>query len=47
MFIANLLGWAKEEIHVFAARYRREIKSKNHHGYFLGKVVWAQKPNDA
>ncbi|KAI6758566.1 hypothetical protein HG530_010806 [Fusarium avenaceum] len=37
MFIANLLGWAKEEIHVFAARYRREIKSKNHHGYFLGK----------
>ncbi|KIL94136.1 hypothetical protein FAVG1_02698 [Fusarium avenaceum] len=47
MFIANLLGWAKEEIHVFAARYRREIKSKNHHGYFLGKVVWAQKPYDA
>ncbi|KAG5659824.1 hypothetical protein KAF25_002383 [Fusarium avenaceum] len=47
MFIANLLGWAKEEIHVFAARYRKEIKSKNHHGYFLGKVVWAQKPCDA
>ncbi|KAM0186730.1 hypothetical protein ACHAPA_011326 [Fusarium lateritium] len=46
MFIANLLGWSKEEIHVFAARYRREIKSKNHHGYFLGKVVWAQKPYD-
>ncbi|KAM0354923.1 hypothetical protein ACHAPU_000761 [Fusarium lateritium] len=47
MFIANLLGWTKEEIHVFGARYRREIKSKKHHGYFLGKVVWAQKPLDA
>ncbi|KAJ4033704.1 hypothetical protein NW758_011312 [Fusarium oxysporum] len=46
MFIANLLGWSKEEIHVFAARYRREIRSKKVHGYFRGKVVWAQKPLD-
>ncbi|KAF4967205.1 hypothetical protein FSARC_5212 [Fusarium sarcochroum] len=38
MFIANLLGWTKEETHVFAARYRREIKSRKIHGYFLGKV---------
>ncbi|KAI1011827.1 hypothetical protein LB503_004551 [Fusarium chuoi] len=44
MFIANLLGWSKEEIHVFAARYRREIRSTKVHGYFRGKVVWAQKP---
>ncbi|KAF5650286.1 methyltransferase [Fusarium sp. NRRL 25303] len=46
MFIANLLGWSKEEIHVFAARYRREIRSKKVHGYFRGQVVWAQKPLD-
>ncbi|TXB96058.1 hypothetical protein FocTR4_00016179 [Fusarium oxysporum f. sp. cubense] len=46
MFIANLLGWSREEIHVFAARYRREIRSKKVHGYFRGKVVWAQKPPD-
>ncbi|KAF4456156.1 hypothetical protein F53441_1640 [Fusarium austroafricanum] len=44
MFIANLLGWTKDEIHVFAAQYRREIRSKKHHGYFKAKVVWAQKP---
>ncbi|KAF4344584.1 phosphoethanolamine n-methyltransferase 3 [Fusarium beomiforme] len=44
MFIANLLGWTKEEIHVFAAQYRREIRSKTVHGYFRAKVVWAQKP---
>ncbi|KAF5549805.1 methyltransferase [Fusarium mexicanum] len=47
MFIANLLGWSNEEIHVFAARYRREIRSKKVHGYFRGKVVWAQKPLDS
>ncbi|KAF9772527.1 hypothetical protein IL306_009769, partial [Fusarium sp. DS 682] len=46
MFIANLLGWTKEEIHVFAAQYRREIRSKKVHGYFRAKVVWAQKPLD-
>ncbi|KAM5347371.1 hypothetical protein ACJ41O_010376 [Fusarium nematophilum] len=44
MFIANLLGWSKAEIDVFGAHYRREIKSKKIHGYFLQKVVWAQKP---
>ncbi|KAJ4249060.1 hypothetical protein NW762_012392 [Fusarium torreyae] len=47
MFMADFLGWTKEEIHIFAARYRREIKSKKIHGYFLGKVVWAQKPLDS
>ncbi|RSL60682.1 hypothetical protein CEP53_005349 [Fusarium sp. AF-6] len=44
MFIANLLGWSKEEVDVFGEHYRREIKSSKIHGYFLQKVVWAQKP---
>ncbi|KAF4973672.1 hypothetical protein FZEAL_9264 [Fusarium zealandicum] len=43
-FIANLLGWSEVEIRVFAAHYRREIKSKNIHGYSRQRVVWAQKP---
>ncbi|KAF5009420.1 hypothetical protein FDECE_4352 [Fusarium decemcellulare] len=47
MFIANLLGWSKQEIDVFAAHYRREIRSKKIHGHFLQKVVWAQKPLDS
>ncbi|RSL50186.1 hypothetical protein CEP54_012033 [Fusarium duplospermum] len=47
MFIANLLGWSKAEVDVFGEHYRREIKSNKIHGYFLQKVVWAQKPEAA
>ncbi|KPM41433.1 hypothetical protein AK830_g5122 [Neonectria ditissima] len=43
-FIANLLGWSKEEIDVFGAHYRREIRSKSIHAYFRQRVVWARKP---
>ncbi|RSM14757.1 hypothetical protein CDV31_005339 [Fusarium ambrosium] len=44
MFIADLLGWSKAEVDLFGEHYRREIKSNKIHGYFLQKVVWAQKP---
>ncbi|RMJ13432.1 hypothetical protein CDV36_006899 [Fusarium kuroshium] len=44
MFIADLLGWSKAEVDVFGEHYSREIKSNKIHGYFLQKVVWAQKP---
>ncbi|KAK7420362.1 hypothetical protein QQX98_002785 [Neonectria punicea] len=43
-FIANLLGWSKEEIGVFGAQYRRDIRSRTIHAYFRQKAVWAQKP---
>ncbi|KAL6408887.1 hypothetical protein AUP68_07835 [Ilyonectria robusta] len=44
LFVAHLLGWSKEEIGVFGAHYRREIRSKSIHAYFKQKVVWARKP---
>lgn len=44
MFIADLLGWSREEITVFGARYRREVQSKKIHGYFSQRVAWAKKP---
>ncbi|KAH6987130.1 S-adenosyl-L-methionine-dependent methyltransferase [Ilyonectria destructans] len=44
LFIAHLLGWSKEEIGLFGAHYRREIRSKSIHAYFKQKVVWARKP---
>jgi hypothetical protein len=43
-FMANLQGWSKEEIHVYAARLRKEIRDPSIHGYFLIKVVWGRKP---
>lgn len=44
MFIAHLNGWPQEQMTVFEARYRKEIKSKQIHGHFSQRVVWARKP---
>ncbi|KAH7121481.1 S-adenosyl-L-methionine-dependent methyltransferase [Dactylonectria macrodidyma] len=44
LFIANVLGWTKEEIGLFGAHYRHEIRSKSISGFFRQKVVWARKP---
>ncbi|KAF4947150.1 hypothetical protein FGADI_10606 [Fusarium gaditjirri] len=44
MFMAHTIGWTREEILVYVAQFRREIRSGKHHGYFAQKVVWGQKP---
>ncbi|WZH46896.1 S-adenosyl-L-methionine-dependent methyltransferase [Fusarium acuminatum] len=44
LFMAHALGWKREEILVYIAQFRREIRSGKHHGYFAQKVVWGQKP---
>lgn len=41
-YMADLQGWTKEEIMVYAARLRREIRNTAIHGYYLVKVVWAE-----
>lgn len=43
---ATELGWSKEEIMVYAANMRRELRNPSIHSYILAKVVWAQKPLD-
>lgn len=42
--MADLQGWSKEEIMVYAAHLRREMRNPAIHGYYLVKVVWGQKP---
>ncbi|KAK1833663.1 S-adenosyl-L-methionine-dependent methyltransferase [Podospora conica] len=44
LFMATTLGWTREEVGVFLAQFRREIRSKKVHGYFRQRVVWGQKP---
>jgi len=44
MFMATTLGWTREEVAVFLAQFRREIRAKKVHGYFRQRVVWGQKP---
>ncbi|KAJ9156093.1 Methyltransferase domain-containing protein [Pleurostoma richardsiae] len=43
-FVANLLGWSKEEVEVYAAHFRREMRNKALHGIIKLKVVWGKKP---
>ncbi|GKT52086.1 putative methyltransferase tdiE [Colletotrichum spaethianum] len=40
----GVLGWTKEEVLVFLAEVRRELKSQVFHAYLELHVVYAQKP---
>lgn len=42
--MASLKGWSKEEITVYAARLRKEIRDPKIHGFANSKIVWARKP---
>jgi SAM-dependent methyltransferase len=44
---ASALGWRPNEIAVYAAYLRKELREKKCHIYFKGKNVWARKPLDA
>ncbi|KAI0149624.1 S-adenosyl-L-methionine-dependent methyltransferase [Hypoxylon sp. NC0597] len=42
-----VMGWTKEEIQVYAAHLRRELRSPNIHAYYPQKLVIARKPETA
>jgi len=44
MFMANVLGWSKEEIKAYTAKMREELKCNRHHVYFRMRGVWGRKP---
>ncbi|KAJ4423997.1 hypothetical protein N0V82_001244 [Gnomoniopsis sp. IMI 355080] len=45
LFIANVIaGWSREEILVYIAQLRREIRSGKHHASFKVKAVWGRRP---
>ncbi|KAF5633323.1 demethylmenaquinone methyltransferase [Fusarium tjaetaba] len=41
---ANLLGWSMEEVHVYIAKFRREVRNRKHHVYIRLRAVWGRKP---
>lgn len=48
LFIANVIaGWSREEILVYIAQLRREIRTGKQHAYFKVKAVWGRKPESA
>ncbi|KAI1174817.1 S-adenosyl-L-methionine-dependent methyltransferase [Nemania sp. FL0916] len=40
----SVLGWTREEIAVYAAHLRRELRSPNYHAYYPQRVVIGRKP---
>lgn len=46
-FMASQIGWSKEEISVYAAHLRRELRTNKVHAYCRFNLVYAQKPVDA
>ena len=46
-FLANTIGWTREELTVYIAHMRREVRSGRHHGFYWQKVVWGRKPESA
>ncbi|KAI8254676.1 hypothetical protein K4K58_012145 [Colletotrichum sp. SAR11_239] len=48
LFMANVMStWSREEIQIYAAQLRREIRSGKLHGYYRQRCVWGRKPLDA
>ncbi|KAJ4002759.1 hypothetical protein NW766_012689 [Fusarium irregulare] len=47
LHFATALGWKEEEVTVFMAQHRREIRSPNIHAYYKQKVIWGRKPEAA
>ena len=47
-FMASLLeGWTKEQVVLYCAQLRKELKAKNRaHAYYLQRIVWGRKPAD-
>lgn len=44
MYAATMLGWSPEEVSVYSAHVRREMRDPTIHGYYRQKVVYGRKP---
>jgi len=44
LYMASLQGWSKDEVTVYCAHLKQEIRSGKHHPFYRQRVVWAQKP---
>ena len=44
LFMANIIGWSHEQIQVYCAHFRRELRNPQHHAYFPLKCLWGRKP---
>lgn len=43
---ASHIGYSKEEVAVYGAKFRKELCDMKIHGYYTTNVAWGQKPAD-
>ena len=43
-FLANVMGWSRPQITVFAAHFKKEIKNNAIHSYYASRLVYGRKP---
>ncbi|CAI4217645.1 unnamed protein product [Parascedosporium putredinis] len=46
-FVSSVQGWTKEEVAVYTAQLRRELRSRKHHVWYWQKIVWGRKPESS
>lgn len=44
LFIAATIGWTRDEIQVYLAHLRQEVRSNKYYTYYQQRVVWGRKP---
>lgn len=44
LYPATALGWRSEEVTVYAAHVRREVRNPDIHAYYRQKIVCGRKP---
>ncbi|KAK4449736.1 S-adenosyl-L-methionine-dependent methyltransferase [Podospora aff. communis PSN243] len=44
LFIMGAMGWTREDVMVFLAKFRREVRSGKYRPYFRNKIIWGKKP---
>jgi len=41
---SQLLGWSRQEVSVYCAQFRREIRSGKFHAFFRQRIIYGRKP---
>lgn len=44
LFMADVLGWTRDEIQVYLAHLRREVRANKYYVHYRQKVIWGRKP---
>lgn len=44
LFMTTVQNWTREQVEVYMAHLRRELRSGEYHSYYCQKIMWGRKP---